>query len=267
MSENLQKLQKIQLEMLKKVINIATKNGIPYILMGGTLLGAVRHHGFIPWDDDVDVGFYRKDYEIIVKLLAQELDSNHFKVLTDQNKKYGLAFCKLIDRKVKVEYVNSGAKINNAFIDIFPYDNISNNSLVAQLHHALFKFVDSAILNRINSDIQHTFLKALLIKTQKFILSFFSLESLKKIRNYLMNIENKKDSSKVANLSSQYAFGKETIDKSDIEEFQYTDFENEKIKIPREYAHILATMYGNYMQLPPKNEQINKHLKQIITEE
>ena len=124
----LRKLQLAELEVLKEVVRICDKYKITYYISGGTYLGAVRHKGFIPWDDDVDIAMPREDYEIFLQLAEQELNSK-YKLVTykkDDNYLYYPSKIETDEMKVINHSVNN-EKNFNAWIDIFPLDGMPNN--------------------------------------------------------------------------------------------------------------------------------------------
>ena len=90
----LRNVQLIQLEIAKEVKRICEQNNISYFMDGGTLLGAVRHKGFIPWDDDLDFGFTRDNYEKFIATAKKNLSSEFFLQTWDSDREYGYAFCK-----------------------------------------------------------------------------------------------------------------------------------------------------------------------------
>ncbi len=96
MDDSLKKLQKLELEMLLKIVDICEKNNITYYLFGGTLIGAVRHEGFIPWDDDIDLGMPRPDYEKFLEIAESELGENYDLLTPFKNPKYQFSFSKVI---------------------------------------------------------------------------------------------------------------------------------------------------------------------------
>ena len=120
--EQLRKLRSIQMEMLLEVKRICEKHGIKYSLIGGSLLGAVRHQGYIPWDDDADIGMLRKDYEKFRKVCKKELDPERFYFQDDRNTEgYRWGYGKLRKKNTLFlrehqEYLDFGQEI---FIDIF----------------------------------------------------------------------------------------------------------------------------------------------------
>ena len=131
--KNLKKLKETELEILIELDRICKKHNIKYSLTGGTLLGAIRHNGFIPWDDDIDIDMTRKDYNKFREIQKTELDSKRFYLDCIETKENcGMLYAKL-KRKDSI-YIESSSnrdeKEQNIWIDIFPIDNISNNKLI-----------------------------------------------------------------------------------------------------------------------------------------
>lgn len=132
--ENLRELQLVELEILKEVLKYFRENNIQYYALGGTMLGAVRHKGFIPWDDDIDIGVPREDYEKLIagidtlpntmKLCAFSIDEN-----------YNYYFARIIDTRYEVRSNRSEKdEVTNAWIDIFPLDGMPNDRIMRRLH-------------------------------------------------------------------------------------------------------------------------------------
>ncbi|WP_051004336.1 LicD family protein [Treponema primitia] len=131
----LRDIQLIELAILKQVLAIIKSNNLTYFLLGGTLLGAVRHQGFIPWDDDIDIGMPRPDYEkfieVVNKLLPGNLQLKHFK-LDEKYKKYPI---RIEDIRYQVQRNDAIQKsIYNVWIDIFPLDGMPGNPLGRSIH-------------------------------------------------------------------------------------------------------------------------------------
>ncbi len=135
--EELKKLQKIELEMLIEIDRICKKNQIKYTLIGGSLLGAVRHKGFIPWDDDADVAMLREEYDRFVKACEVDLDTNRF-YFQDMNvtEGYRWGYGKL--RRKNTVFMREGQEHmpyeQGVFVDIFPGDSVPDNMFLRKLH-------------------------------------------------------------------------------------------------------------------------------------
>ena len=122
----LRRQQMVMLEMLKELDGICRKYNIPYFLYWGTLLGAIRHDGFIPWDDDLDVGIMHNDYQRLMKVLPEELPEHITLQTNDTDKNYFFFFAKLRDKR---SFLDEGSydrvfSERGIFIDIFPFDSI-----------------------------------------------------------------------------------------------------------------------------------------------
>lgn len=135
--EQIKKLQKIELEMLVEIDRICKANGIKYTLIGGSLLGAVRHQGFIPWDDDADVAMLREEYDKFVEACKIDLDSSRF-YFQDMNTTPGYRWGYGKIRRKGTVFVRSGQEHmqyeQGAFVDIFPGDAVPDNVVLEKLH-------------------------------------------------------------------------------------------------------------------------------------
>jgi lipopolysaccharide cholinephosphotransferase len=149
MSNELKNLQNVQLEILDEIVRICNKYDIPYFFIGGTLLGAVRHKGFIPWDDDIDIGMLRKDYNKFIKLCKDELKSEYYLQCSETYPQHWLSFAKI--RKNNTLFIESeglpfrGNDHRGIFVDIFPYDYVSKNKNIQKIQYSLNRKIDVTI--------------------------------------------------------------------------------------------------------------------------
>ena len=135
--QDLRKLQLIELDLLLELDRICRKYDIKYVISSGTLLGAVRHGGFIPWDDDLDTYMLRAEYEKFCKICEKELDQKRFFLQNDKtDKEYRWGYAKL--RRKGTQYIRDGQEAIKCFsgvsIDIFVLDNVPDNYLLRKLH-------------------------------------------------------------------------------------------------------------------------------------
>jgi len=253
MNEYLFKLRKAQLEILTELIRVSNILNTPFFMVGGTLLGAARHKGFIPWDDDMDFGMLRKDYSRFIKLSNQFLSKDFFLHNHLSDKKYWLPFSKL--KMNNTEFIeNSIVNLKThkgIFIDIFPIDNAFQKCTI-------FHKVQSLIVRSISSVIQE---KLHIFKNIEFnlfneFLKLFTVLQLNYIQIFFMTINRNNNSKSVINLGSNYSHLKQTFLRSDFLPFVNLEFENISLPAPKEYKLVLRKLYGNFMKLPPENKRI-----------
>ncbi len=249
--EQTRQIHKRVLDLGECFHKICLANSIPYCMLGGSMLGAVRHKGFIPWDDDMDFGVERKYFVQLVSILKNQLPNN-YKVISKENTIgfYG-GFIKIEDRqtivKEKLSEFNYGVTI-----DIFPLDDTNNNfsffscnrlinTLYKIQNYRFYKIQDNGILKKIISKILHF---THFPPNKYFIYDF--------IEKYLIKNEG-------GFLANHYgAWGmRETVRKDIIKPTKLYVFEDTEffgVAKPKEY---LNSLYGkDYMRLPPKEKQI-----------
>lgn len=265
------KLKESCLNMTKMVIDICEKHNLRYYMLGGTFLGAVRHKGFIPWDDDVDLGMPRPDYEKFLELVKTELDPR-YKVTNFTFGGSNQYFTQVLDLKTKIKMTaNLNSYDYNIWIDIFPLDGMPNNPLLRKIHKykllyrkMLIQFSDfenRINLKVINRPLHERILIKIAIKTK--IGRFLDTQKcLLKIDKTLKKY-NYDDCDYVVNFFGAYKF-KEMFPKSYYGKGRLYKFEDIEMVGAEEYDKILTQMYGDYMKLPPENERGVHHSFEII---
>lgn len=257
--EKMNELKQIELEIFKSFIRVCEKLNVKYYLLGGTLLGAVRHKGFIPWDDDIDVGMFREDYEKFVSEAQQYLPSNLFvqTYLTDEE--YPQVFAKIRNTNTAfIETSVASLKMNHGiFMDIFPLDGYSKkaDSWIRQTKIKLIGYRISCGWN-----IDNISLKAKVLRIVSKIV-YPDLKKAKKSKDQIYKSIQKTD--KIANYSGMWG-RKEIVPSEWYGEGTELIFEGLKVNAPTEYDKWLTQVYGDYMTMPPVEKRVTHHLTTAI---
>lgn len=258
---SIDEIKTLLIEELKYIDYICQKYNINYFLIGGSLLGAVRHKGFIPWDDDIDIGMLRKDYNKFVKIL-KKCKGRYQLVDIDTMKGYYLPFAKLIDNHtILIEDVKDSVELGIA-IDIFPFDNcpVGDYEKACKFSKKLNIYRNLLSLKCISKDKKRGFLKNFLILSIQFIFSWISREALiKKINLIASKYLNEDNSEYVAELCYMPYGNREIYKKIWIEKTIRMKFEQYDFKVPVYYHEFLKNTFGDYMKLPPLDKQISHH--------
>lgn len=260
----LRKLQLVELEILDEVVSICEKNNLDYFLMEGTLLGAIRHKGFIPWDDDIDIAMPREHYEKFLKLAKTQLNSNYFVHCIDTDPSYWLPFAKV--RKngtiVEEEIMTSIDTHKGIYIDIFPLDNANKQeSMIQKLQAYVTKKLMAVIWLKRGLLTKKINLKHKIVLT---LLKPVRLKYLSLLQQKIMSINKNKDSKYFVNLGSCYNYLKHTIPKNRYYPPVKVEFEGKYYNAPNDWDYILRRIYGeNYLELPPEEKRTNHNFVHI----
>lgn len=244
--------QSVLLELLIEFDRVCKKNNIKYILFAGSALGAVRHQGFIPWDDDLDVALLREDYDKLMSLNAAEWDDKYYMQCEFSNH-WPLHFSKL--RKNNTTCLEKFHPKDNKmhqgiYIDVFPIDNASNNEFVRKI-----QFLASRVVIAKTKYAQGYETNSLLKKVVMNVGRLLPLHPFYK----LATLKNNKDTQMVHSFfggSIRYAKG--FFFRKWFEETIELPFEKIMIPISKEYHEMLSMQYGDYMVLPPEQERKQK---------
>lgn len=248
-----EELKQIQLEILKFVDKFCKENNLKYFLAYGTLLGAVRHKGYIPWDDDIDIVMFREDYEKFVTTFKNE----KYKVFaTEVNSKYPYPFAKVGDIRTYFEEEINDVIDTGVNIDVFPLDYIPESKVksICKKRNLLQKIWTAKRLPRLK---RRGFLKNLLLATSQFLLAPISVHYIvKKLEENAKNC-NLKESSICGNIA--FGYDPDIYPSCDFNDQIKLKFEDASFPCPRNYDHVLKVMYGDYMKLPPAEKQVSHH--------
>lgn len=253
--------QRISFGILKEFDAFCKNNNINYFIIGGTVLGAVRHQGFIPWDDDIDVGLLRDDYNKLIKCI-DKLPLPYIGEFPEFSEDFHLNFGKIYDSSTTVMTDTPFKQRRGVWIDVFPIDGVFKNKLFRNMHFALIFIVEKLISAR--RQLEHQCIKkkgweklifSLIGKSTKFL----SLSSLTRIMNFLLSIKSVEKSIYVGNLVGRWGRNKEVHLKENIINFNYLNFEGVAFPAPSNSDEYLKKLYGDYMKLPPVDKRNSGH--------
>ena len=249
--------QQAELEVMKELHSFCVKHGLRYVLGYGTLLGAIRHKGFIPWDNDMDILMPRSDVEKLIELNKKEpIGSNIrlFHYTADKNYHYPIVRACNMKTIVKPTYLREQIDDMGVWVDVFPMDGISRPKLIFQ------------------KPLRNFYLK--MMNATMYVPESES-GSKEKVRNFIIRHMPNKNHKYERHLSSVCAwskyekaktvcviceeeppFEKQLMDREDVENPILAPYEDAEFFIPRNADKYLTMQYGNYMQLPPEEDRM-----------
>lgn len=259
---SLREIQQGSFQVLKKIKEICEKENIQYFLIYGTLIGALRHKGFIPWDDDIDIAMPRKDYERFVNLYIEKPEMfAPFELLDYRtNKKYIYPIARLSDPSYRIDYDNAKEYGLGLFVDIYPLDgkNVNDKRHLKKVSH-LNSMIYVAGQKKMKK--ARNFLRNI----PKFIIyvytRFRSLIKLLKKNDRICQKYSYEDSEQISAMTIESLI---TMEKKDFEKTVQLEFEGELFSCPSGYDHNLKSIYGDYMQLPPEEDRIGHHYYKVF---
>ena len=255
--EYLKKLHEVEVEILDDIDKICKKYNINYFLCGGTLLGAIRHKGFIPWDDDIDIGMTREDYDKFKKICLDEkaLPDKYFLHTYETDDTYWLPFMKVRKNNTTFneKYVRNLNNHKGIFVDIFPFDNINmDGGFLNKVRAWRVLNINDAINCKIKLRSIESCKRKLVIR----FLMLFSFVHLRKKQEKLLKAQSKKNTNYVVCFIGGLNPFKEFVPKDKLFPLRKVEFEGKKYPTMKDYDYYLSRTYGDYMTLPPENERI-----------
>ena len=266
-----------ELDIFKAIRTICEENNICYYLSSGTLLGAVRHGGFIPWDDDMDICMPRPDYNKFRELVADQLPDDYFCIdfrNRDTNDFTVGTMIKIANRKVKAKRIRGDGRKQTedyAWVDVFPLDGLPNGKLHRKIYGYRLKYTKRLLSFAKWKDegvaVQQTAKRKVLGK----IITVLRIPQ-------ILNLDRKTQRFRIDNLLQKYGYYdseycinmlgdyelREIVPTAMYGEAQKMDFEGVSAAVPHDSDGVLKILYGDYRKLPPKESQICKHCIDIL---
>ncbi len=259
---NMELLHKVDMDIVKEVVRICDAHGFKYYMLGGTMLGAIRHEGFIPWDDDIDLGMLRDDYEAFLEIAEKELPV-YMKVINyrnDPNYQYYITRVQDTQTRVVEERIGNDSKYTCASIDIFPVDGTPNNPIARKIyffrvlyHRALMSlcYKDSIDRKRKRSKKE----KLLLWVMERIPVEKLTTPYKQKCKiDKLLRKQKVEGSRYIGNIMGAYRT-REIVPADFYGEGAYYPFEDMQLRGMAKADEYLTFTYGDYMKLPPEDQR------------
>lgn len=270
---DIKETQVIAQDILDVISQLCDKLNLRYFLVYGTLIGAIRHQGYIPWDDDLDIMMPRKDHDALVDYLRQHISEyEHLEIFNHEvNDKYPYMITRISDNRYKIIMDNEDEYGMGVFIDIYPFDGLGNTKEEALKFGLKGDRISSLCYQatRKRFAIETTTSKIRkIIKLPVFIFAKICGKDL--FQNKLQKLARLKsyDDSKYVGCVVWLSGGeKDIFPREWFDEYIMVQFENKKYRAPKEYDLFLRHIYGDYMQLPPEKDRIGHHNYKVVRRE
>ena len=250
-----EEVKKIQLELLDVVADFCEKNGINYWIDAGSLIGAIRHKGYIPWDDDIDIGMLRPDYERFVELFSNR-DDRYYLFCPEKSKDVYCPHGKVCDTTTTLYEPDITGFKSCVNIDVFIYDNVPDEATARKMYkirerNRLFHGVKFAKNRPSGNGLRRMLVYALRYALKLFPKDFFVQRMVKNAQKH-RNQETKY-------IGSFTTYSHMICEKDVFDGFTTAEFEGKHYQVPAGYDKFLTACYGDYMQLPPVEKRVSHH--------
>ena len=260
----LKKLQRIELGILKEFDKICNENNLVYFLVGGSAIGVVRHKGFIPWDDDIDVAMPREDYEKFLNIAKEKYSDKYTVINNDTNNRFPLMNTRwgLKGTEYKTEDLKEIPGEFGIFLDIFPQDNVPDEEKKLKKQGTIaWVYGKFLVLSGVKKPVLYYYGFKAKILTLIFFVAHYFLKILHLTSRHFYK-RALKYSTMYNNIETKrfgYSFDPHRftsiMTKSDVFPLKKMEFEGMKVNVPCKIEKYLERRYGDYMTLPPKNKR------------
>ena len=254
------RVQKLELKILEELDRVCVKHDIRYSIAYGSLIGAIRHNGFIPWDDDIDVCMPRRDYVKFKQICKKELGEDFFYQSNDTDKEYFYLFDKLrLNNTVFRESFVSKYHIHHGiYIDIFPIDNIPDERWKKSLQFYLFHFCRTGVQSKYLMLGARSGKKRVAATVLRLLYAPFPLRWLYKRAHQVATRYNSENCKKAGCFFSPYK-KKDIFPIDTFNQYERHQFESIQVNVVKDWNLMLTGLYGDYRQLPPEEKRKTVH--------
>lgn len=271
-NQGLNETQCYIMQVLSSVVGILDELEIPYYMQGGTMLGAIRHQGFIPWDDDVDLGIPREDYDRLLKVVAEKLPDNLQLRTYEDETDHHYYFARIVDTRYRIRRMGSlEERLENVWVDLFPLDGMPNGAMARNWHKIRLTLVrlkyHLSCFEKVNIKrpgrplIERIIIRfAMLTRVGKWFNTRRQLDKM----DALLRKYPPAQSDWLVNFMGQTSYRFNEMFKKEVygKKILYT-FENMQLVGPERYDEYLKSLYGEYM-IPPKEADRNAHVSELV---
>lgn len=265
--DDLRKLQRLQTQIVVDIDKICMENDLKYYIIGGTLLGAVRHKGFIPWDDDIDLVMYRKDYNRLINIIQEKFSKKYFVQTFYTDKYYTRYVAKIrLNNTVLVEsYLKKSNSHNGIYIDIFPLDYVQKtDSLDLRLRGGIIRWLFAYKSVKHDAQVSGSKMKRFLGRAFRWGTYLIPEKLINRLFDYVCTKDNKKTCKYTTNFASHFKWKKQLFENEVYGEGVRLEFEGNMFNAPIGYLKILERLYGtDYMAMPPKDKQVTHQIVKL----
>lgn len=270
--EELVKIRRVYLDMADDIFAVCEKYGLTAMLAGGSCLGAIRHNGFIPWDDDMDIYMFRKDYEVFMKVFDKELGDKYKFTGPTYKDGFSRGFGR-VENPWPIMEDTRGRK-HGLFLDVFPLENVPNNKTHRKIHGLIsYAYYYAAAQVKYYESTDREYMKTM-FPTGKGRMIYYTKMAAGKI----LSFNSAKKWYRLADKHNQYKDGNskyvtcptgrghyfgEMYERSDVDRTILHQFEDRTYPIPYNWERHLRQLYGDYMQIPPENKREQHWVKSV----